>query len=55
VTKDKVAIEKAQLTGGELLASGSIHAATANGRGPLPKEVSLRCRLLAPCVPPWQG
>jgi hypothetical protein len=39
VTKDKVAIEKAQLTGGELLASGSIHAATANGRGPLPKEV----------------
>jgi hypothetical protein len=39
VTKDKVAIEKAQLIGGVLLASGSVQAATANGAGLLPKQL----------------
>jgi hypothetical protein len=39
VTKDKVAIERAQLIGGSLLARGSIQAATANGAGRLPKQV----------------
>jgi hypothetical protein len=39
VTKDKVVIEKAQLIGGALLASGSVQAATANGSGPLPKQL----------------
>jgi hypothetical protein len=39
VTKDKVAIEKAQLIGSQLLASGSIQAATAQGAGQLPKQL----------------
>src|SRR5271165_3393007 len=39
VTKDKVAIEKAQLIGGTLVARGSIQAATANGAGQLPKRL----------------
>jgi manganese oxidase len=39
VTKDKVAIEKAQLIGSELLASGSIQAATAQGTSQLPKQL----------------
>jgi hypothetical protein len=39
VTKDKVAIEKAQLIGGALLARGSIQAATENGNGQLPKQL----------------
>jgi hypothetical protein len=39
VTKDKVAIEKAQLMGGTLLARGSIQPATAKGNGRLSKQV----------------
>jgi len=39
VTKDKVAIEKAQLVGGTLLARGSIQAATAKDAGQLPKRL----------------
>jgi hypothetical protein len=39
VTKDKVAIDKAQLIGGALVARGSIQPATANGNGQLPKQL----------------
>jgi hypothetical protein len=39
VTKDKVAIEKAQLMGSALVAHGSIQAATTNGSGQWPKQL----------------
>jgi len=39
VTKDTVAIEKAQLIGGALVAHGSIQATTANGTDQLPKQL----------------